>query len=258
MSGGHPRQMFSIMYQAHQAGWQGLNEDSTAAEIPRRLPGMREVVRNFSAFAVVLAILPVTSEFFIELARSYGAYDDPQAKLRNLLDMISGIASHWLYPWIAGGVLGFCIGVWLDWFLKKRESNGVWVAPMNVNAEVQNALELIFTHVGELGGDSYISNARSKINSHLVNYVDEPHTQSILKAIKHGCYLVSDAGRFSVSQAEKSRIENVLRECCRLLLDNFDKRPSRRNDVCRKFIQIRKETLPQEPTDTEAEKPGIT
>ena len=118
--------------------------------------------------------------------------------------------------------------------------------------EVKNALELIFTHVGELGGKSYISSASSTINNHLVNYINEPDTQLILKTIKHGCYSVSDDRRISVSQDEKARIEEVLRECCRLLLDNFDKRPEQRDDACREFIQKRKETLPQEPTDTEA------
>ena len=118
--------------------------------------------------------------------------------------------------------------------------------------EVKNALELIFTHAGELGGESYLSSASSTINGHLVNYINEPDTQLILKTIKHGCYSVSDASRISLSQDEKARIEEVLRECCRLLLNNFDKRPAQRDDACREFIQKRKETLPQEPTDTEA------
>jgi hypothetical protein len=121
--------------------------------------------------------------------------------------------------------------------------------------KVKNALELILTHTGELGGESYTSSASSTINDHLVNYINEPDTQLILKVIKHGCYSVGDASRISVSQDEKTRIQEVIRECCRLMLDNFDKRPSQRDNACREFIQKRKETLPQGPTDTEAGKP---
>lgn len=69
-----------------------------------------------------LTLSPVIGGFFVELARQRGLYDDPEATVNVLLSGIVEIASYWWYPWVAGGTVGLIVGVWLDWFARKRDA----------------------------------------------------------------------------------------------------------------------------------------
>jgi hypothetical protein len=66
----------------------------------------------FGIFAIILA--PVLSEFFIELARTKGIYDDPEKTLSKWITFLVNFASQEWYPYVLGGAAGLLCGVWLD------------------------------------------------------------------------------------------------------------------------------------------------
>lgn len=59
-------------------------------------------------------------EFFIELARERGAYDNPSQKLSAVSAFIAGIVASYPFGVIAGVIVGFAGGVWLDAVLKRN------------------------------------------------------------------------------------------------------------------------------------------
>lgn len=83
---------------------------------------MRGAIRRAALWLSLIVIVPVASEFFIELAREQGLYEQPTAKAAAVLGVLQAITGHPVFPWIAGGILGFTIGVWLDTFLRRRET----------------------------------------------------------------------------------------------------------------------------------------
>jgi len=70
-------------------------------------------------------ITPVVGEFFIKLAEEYGAYDQPSTKVGAAMGAISAITGRPAFPWIAGILIGFALGIWLDYFLRRSEPNGM-------------------------------------------------------------------------------------------------------------------------------------
>jgi hypothetical protein len=68
------------------------------------------------AAILTVAIIPVVGDFFVELARQNGVYDDPQASLYRLMDYFAYILSTPWYPWVAVGLLGAGLGILLHYF----------------------------------------------------------------------------------------------------------------------------------------------
>lgn len=210
---------------------------------------MRRMLRNLSALAVVLVILPVASEFFIELARSYGLFNDPQAKLRGFLDSITVIASHWLYPWIAGGTVGLCVGVWLDSALRRSEKSTSWIVTTPPETQVEDAIKEILAHAGWPGSEERIWNASSTINSNISEFVDEQYTRHLLRAIQAASQALAYSDEIYKDPIKNSEIKNIVQECCKYLLKHFNKKSNHRNKMCQEFIQRRKALLgnPKQP-----------
>ncbi len=87
---------------------------------------MRKIVRLIRvtiAGGLILAIAAgVIGEFFIELARECGWYDNPSERLDATVSAFSSFVTH---PWfiaLAAGFFGLAVGAWLDLFLRRRET----------------------------------------------------------------------------------------------------------------------------------------
>ena len=85
-------------------------------------------IRRVARWAMVVAaglvgtiFVAVVAEFFIELAKEWNLYEKPSEKLSTALSYFSDIFFHPAFPWVAGIILGFAAGVWLDVLLRRLE-----------------------------------------------------------------------------------------------------------------------------------------
>ncbi|MDA8586632.1 hypothetical protein N9L47_10260 [Rhodobacteraceae bacterium] len=68
-----------------------------------------------------LTLLPIIGDYFVELARQSGLYEDPQGDIQSLMtvvyesvEWVIGFRSNWMYPYVLGGSIGLVIGSYLD------------------------------------------------------------------------------------------------------------------------------------------------
>lgn len=66
-------------------------------------------------------LLPVTSEFFIELAKEQKFYDQPSAKVANAMNWLASATDNWWFVFILGATVGGSAFMWVDYFLRRRE-----------------------------------------------------------------------------------------------------------------------------------------
>ncbi|WP_439629865.1 hypothetical protein [Shinella sp.] len=78
---------------------------------------MRKAFRYASLAFVTLVLSPVLGDFFVELARQRGFYENPEG----VIGSISKIWGSPWYQWFACVVLGLALGLWFDRFLKLAE-----------------------------------------------------------------------------------------------------------------------------------------
>jgi len=81
---------------------------------------IRWAITGVVAIAVPGVIYPVVSEFFIELAREWGWYETPSAKVAAMTGWLSVAQQTWVYVGTAA-LTGLAAGLWLDSFLRRRE-----------------------------------------------------------------------------------------------------------------------------------------
>jgi hypothetical protein len=78
-----------------------------------------------AAGGLVLAIAAgVVAEFFIELARERGWYDNPSQRLDAAVNAFRSFVTQTLFISTTALVAGLALGAWLDLFLRHREING--------------------------------------------------------------------------------------------------------------------------------------
>jgi hypothetical protein len=70
--------------------------------------------RAILSWIAAIAVLPVFGEFFVELARQYGFYENPQGITGSVLNFISGLTVMSWYPWAAGFLIGIAVGAWIN------------------------------------------------------------------------------------------------------------------------------------------------
>jgi hypothetical protein len=97
---------------------------------PRRVT--RWIAVAASAFVGGAVLYPVVGEFFISLAREYGWYDNPGARLGTAMSAVSVITGHALFAWLGGIIVGFTAGLWADYFFRSREGTDPTSAPKQV------------------------------------------------------------------------------------------------------------------------------
>lgn len=83
--------------------------------------GLRKTFRTAAIVLLPLVIIPVASEFFIELARELGVYDHPSERVASVSSFLAEITAHSWFPWIGGMIFGFALGTWTDWLLRRQE-----------------------------------------------------------------------------------------------------------------------------------------
>lgn len=102
--------------------------DSTTLRKPgivRCMFGSR-FVRWLATVVVVGLVLAVSfgvvGEFFIELAREKGLYDQPSERLSGFMTALSAFVTQTWFMALTGVAVGFAGGMWVDSLLRKRET----------------------------------------------------------------------------------------------------------------------------------------
>ncbi|MEQ8746435.1 hypothetical protein [Pyruvatibacter sp.] len=82
---------------------------------------LQRILRWAAAGLLGLMLSPVVSEFFIELARERGVYDNPTETLEGGIAMLSGLVNSQYFISTLALVAGLSVGLWLDHFLRRIE-----------------------------------------------------------------------------------------------------------------------------------------
>jgi hypothetical protein len=82
---------------------------------------VRKVALYLAGIAIAVALVAPAGQFFISLADERGWYKNPNAKVATVIAWINTTAASPWFHWIAGSIVGFAIGVWLDALLKRRD-----------------------------------------------------------------------------------------------------------------------------------------
>lgn len=102
----------------------------------------RRLIRLGMGYALVLFICPVIAEFGIELAKELGAYSQPSQKVASVLGWISTLTGQWWFAFAFGFVAGGTLFMWVDFFLRRRETPKGWV---RVKANIPTFVRVQFT-----------------------------------------------------------------------------------------------------------------
>lgn len=70
-----------------------------------------------------MVVIGPVGEFFIELARENGLYNAPNQRLGAVSGWVAAVVLSYPFGVLAGAVFGFAGGVWIDLFLKRKESD---------------------------------------------------------------------------------------------------------------------------------------
>jgi hypothetical protein len=108
----------------------------------------RKWIRRLALAAVSLlaaAILfPVVGQFFVELARERGLYEQPSARLEAVMEAAASLLQCRAFWWVAGLTVGFAAGVWIDALLaridRRRAASGS-ASPTGTTPEHVAAME---------------------------------------------------------------------------------------------------------------------
>lgn len=82
---------------------------------------IRKKLRRWALYVASAIALGVVVEFFIELAKERGLYEEPSSKVATVLSAIQLVTAQSWFPWLAGFAFGLCLGLWVDAALRRRE-----------------------------------------------------------------------------------------------------------------------------------------
>jgi hypothetical protein len=82
---------------------------------------LRKTVRVLATGTFVLLLAPVVGDFFVEIARENGFYNNATAKVQAVVDWLQSIFGEQGFFWLLFGIGGLAAGLWLDVLLKRRE-----------------------------------------------------------------------------------------------------------------------------------------
>lgn len=78
----------------------------------------RQILRIAVTISLVLLILPIGSEFFIELARERGVYENPTATITSAVPNLAALTASWWFALALGFFAGATAALWLDYWLR--------------------------------------------------------------------------------------------------------------------------------------------
>ena len=105
------------------------------------MPTVRQIVRSVLAIGAAGILSPVAGEWFVKLAEERGLYEEPSSHLERAMTWLASWTAVPGFGWVAGLVLGFAAGVWVDAFLRRREKwggaltgHGIYVGRIHIDA----------------------------------------------------------------------------------------------------------------------------
>ena len=72
-------------------------------------------------FALTI-LASVVGEFFIELAKEQGLYENPSAKVASMMSLLAEIVRSWWFILALGVFLGAVVALWSDYFLRRADA----------------------------------------------------------------------------------------------------------------------------------------
>lgn len=140
---------------------------------------VRSVSFGLATIVTTLAVLPVSGEFFVKLAEENGLYERPTERVGSIMSAISDLVGNPVFPWIAGIIIGFAVGVWLDAWMRRFDQGrskstsapawrpeGLHVSGMTVNAKrlyTDHYIEIAVHGFNATGGPISIGEASGNV-----------------------------------------------------------------------------------------------
>lgn len=85
------------------------------------MPSVRSIVRAASTVSAAGIISPVVGEWFVKLAEERGLYEEPSSHVERAMTWLASWTQMPGFGWVAGLLVGFAAGVWVDALLRRRE-----------------------------------------------------------------------------------------------------------------------------------------
>lgn len=104
------------------------------------MPTIRQIVRSASAVGAAGILAPVAGEWFVKLAEERGLYEEPSSHLERAMSWLASWTAVPGFAWVAGSVLGFAVGLWVDALLRRRDGNRVASAQIGSPASMEDGI----------------------------------------------------------------------------------------------------------------------
>jgi hypothetical protein len=75
---------------------------------------------SLAGVAITVAVIAPVGQFFISIADEQGFYKNATGRLSAVIAWFSTLTAHSWFHWLAGGLIGFAAGAWLDALMKGR------------------------------------------------------------------------------------------------------------------------------------------
>ena len=84
---------------------------------------LRWTATAFASVMAVIIVVPLASEFVIEIAREQGVFNKPTAKVRAVVDWLSSISQLWWFAFVLGFFVGATAAFWAaEWFSRRIQA----------------------------------------------------------------------------------------------------------------------------------------
>lgn len=83
------------------------------------MENMGKLVRWLALFAAITVLTAIFEPLVVSKLQELGWYDNPKGALGPIVNWLERLIGDAAFPWVAAGIIGFAIGVFIDWFARK-------------------------------------------------------------------------------------------------------------------------------------------
>lgn len=124
------------------------------------MPSLRTCFRYAVTFSAGAALFPVVGEFFVELAKENGVYEQPTQRVGVMLTLLGAVADFPGFKLGAGFIIGLACGLWVDAIFKRREQPPASAAQQLDRMKLADDAENLAMKIAAFAGEA---SSRSKV-----------------------------------------------------------------------------------------------
>ena len=83
---------------------------------------IRKFIRYIFTWIAVLFISAIASEYIVSYGHEQGWFNNVSGKIKSIMDFLTTYVNHPYFIWASFTTAGLTIGIWLDYYFKKRET----------------------------------------------------------------------------------------------------------------------------------------